>query len=193
MLERAAMDTFLLSMVLTFLIALGGREQLVVGQFTDAVGRSVPLLLIGIACAAASAGIMAWAGWQIAALLPSRASQMLVAIALAIAAFELAWEVRLKPMKEPTRSFVAIGVVLLVRQLLDAARFVIFALAAAAVYPVTTVLGGALGGAAALALGWFAGASKLEKIPLRYLRLGLAFCSIVAALFIGLNARFAAL
>lgn len=185
------MDTFLLSMLLTFAIALGGREQLVVAQFSDAVGRSVPLLLIGMACAGASAAVMGWAGWSIAALLPDRAADMLVAIALAIAAFELSWEVRLKDMKEPTRSYVAIGVVLLVRQIMDAARFVIFALAAQAIYPVTTILGGAIGGAAAVALGWSIGKRKLESLPLRALRLLLAFGSIIAALFIGLNARYA--
>ena len=108
------MDSFLLTLLLTFTIALGGRDQLIVGQFSDAVGRSVPLLL--------------------------------VAIALAIAAFELGWEVRLKPMKEPTRSYVAIAVVLLARQISDAARFVIFAFAAQAVYPVTTIIGGAITG-----------------------------------------------
>ena len=184
------MDTFMLSLLLTFAIALGGREQLVVGQFSDAVGRSVPLLLIAIGCAAASATVMAWAGWSIASLLPDRAADMLVAIALAIAAFELSWEVRLKDMKEPTRSYVAIGVVLLFRQLGDAARFVIFALAAQAIYPVTTLIGGAMGGAAAVALGWFAGKERLRKLPLRYLRLGLAFGAIIAALFIGLGARY---
>ncbi|MFL0355697.1 hypothetical protein ACI5KX_04395 [Erythrobacter sp. GH1-10] len=185
------MDSFLLTLLLTFTIALGGRDQLIVGQFSDAVGRSVPLLLVGMACAMASAAVMAWAGWSIAALLPSRAADMLVAIALAIAAFELGWEVRLKPMKEPTRSYVAIAVVLLARQISDAARFVIFAFAAQAVYPVTTIIGGALGGAAAIALGWFAGQAALETFPLRYLRFALALCSIVAALFIGLNARYA--
>lgn len=185
------MDTFLLTMLLTFAIALGGRDQLIMGQFSDAVGRSVPLIVVGMACAVASAGIAAAAGWSIASLLPARAEDMLVALALAIAAFELSWGVKLKAMREPTRSFVAIAAVLLVRQLGDGARFVIFAFAAQAVYPVTTILGGALGGAAAIALGWFVGRQGLEKIPLRYVRLALAFGLIVAALFIGLNARYA--
>ncbi|WP_152435463.1 TMEM165/GDT1 family protein [Erythrobacter sp. THAF29] len=185
------MDTFLISMLLTFAIALGGREQLVVAQFSDAVGRSVPLLLTGIACAAVSAGVMGWAGWSVAAMLPDRAADMLVAIALAIAAFELSWEVKLKDMKEPTRSYVAIAVVLFVRQAMDAARFVIFALAAQAVYPVTIIIGGALGGAAAVALGWMLGKRKIKRLPLRAIRLLFAFITIVSALFIGLSARYA--
>lgn len=185
------MDTFMLSMLLVFVIALGGREQLIVGQFSDQVGRSVPLLLTAMACAGASAVVMGWAGWNIAAMLPGRAAEMLVAIALAIAAFELSWEVKLRDMKEPTRSYVAIAAVLFVRQAMDAARFAIFALAAMAVYPVTTILGGALGGAAAVGFGWYLGKRKLERAPLRAIRLFFAFCSIIAALFIGLNARYA--
>jgi putative Ca2+/H+ antiporter (TMEM165/GDT1 family) len=184
------MDAFLLCLVLTFAIALGGREQLLVAQFAQMLGRSLPLLLTGMACAALSAGAMAWAGASLAALLPQRAADMLVAFALASAALELAWPVKLKPMAEPTRSLVAIGVVVLARQLGDAARFTVFAFAASAVYPETALIGGALGGGAAVASGWFAGLAQLQKLPLRYLRLALAACLVVAAGVIGLNARY---
>ena len=183
------MDSFLITMLLVFAIALGGREQRIVAQFSDAVGRSTPLMLTAIGCAVASACVMGWAGWSLAAMLPDRAADMLVAIALAIAAFELGWAVKLKPMKEPTRSFVAIAAVLFVRQLGDAARFVVFAYAAQAVYPVTTMIGGALGGAAAVGLGWMAGLERLERVPLRAIRMAMAFALIVAALLIGMNAR----
>jgi putative Ca2+/H+ antiporter (TMEM165/GDT1 family) len=133
---------------------------------------------------------MAYAGWSIAGLLPSRAGDMLIAIALTMAGLELFWPVRLKPMKEPTRSYVAIAAVVFVRQLLDGARFVIFAFAAQAHYPATSALGGALGGAAAIALGWAAGEAALTKIPLRLARAIMGVCLIVAGLLIGLNARF---
>ena len=182
------MDTFLIALLLVFAIALGGRDQLIVGQFTDAVGRSVPLLATGIACAAASAGIMGWAGAQVGALLPPRAADILVSIALLICAADLVWPVRVKPMKEPTRSFVAIAAVLVVRQCMDSARFVIFALAASAVYPGTAAIGGAIGGAAAIALGWAAGKERLEQWPLRRLRLVLAAGLIPAAFIIGFDA-----
>ena len=187
------MDAFMFTLLLVFVIAFGGRDQLVIAQFSDAVGRSVPLLVLGMGCAAASAAVMAYAGWSIAALLPSRAADMLVAIALGIAAVELSWRVRLKDMKEPTRSYVAIGAVLLVRQLSDAARFIVFAFAAEAVYPAFTIVGGALGGAAAVALGRFVGKKKLERFPLYPVRFTMGLCLIVAALFIGLNARYATL
>lgn len=185
------MDAFLLTLILTFTIAMGARDQMIVAQFSDAAGRNGPMLVLGMACAAASAAVMGLAGWSIAAMLPSRAADMLVAFALVAAGFELLFPVRLKDMKEPTRSYVAIGAVLFVRQLMDGARFVVFAFAAQAVYPLATIIGGTLGGAAAIALGWYAGKRKLEAFPLRWARTGLGVCLIVSAIFIGLNARFA--
>ncbi|WP_390583867.1 hypothetical protein [Erythrobacter sp. MTPC3] len=187
------MDAFLFTLILTFAIALGGRDQLIVGQFTDAAGHNGPMLLLGMGCAAASAAVMGFAGWSIAAMLPSRAADMLVAFALAAAGVELLFEVRLKDMKEPTRSYVAIAAVLFVRQLMDGARFVVFAFAAQAVYPLVTIIGGALGGAAAVALGWYASKRRLEAFPLRWIRTGFGACLIVAAIYIGLNARFSPL
>ena len=75
-------------------------------------------------------------------------------------------------------------------QLGDAVRFVIFAFAAEAVYPTTAMIGGAIGGVAAVALGWSMGLAKMQKLPLRAIRMTLAFCLFVAALMIGLNARY---
>lgn len=187
------MDGFLLSLLLVFALALGGRDQWLVAHWVAALGKSLPLLLIGIITAALSAGLMAWVGAEFAALLPRRAAQMLIAFALAIAAFELAWPVRVEAPREPTRSLGAIGIVLLARQMGDGARFAVFALAAWASLPMTAALGGALGGAGAIALGWAVGASDLSRWPLRTVRRVLAGCLFVAGLFIGLNARFAAL
>lgn len=188
------MDSFLLTLLLVFAIALGGRDQLLVAQLSDSLAkgdqRPVPLLALGLSCAAISAAALAVAGWSLAEILPARAADMLVAFALAAAAIELAWPIRLKPVKEPTRSLGAIGIVLLARQIGDGARFVIFALAAEATYPLVTIIGGAIGGGAAITLGWFVGKSQIEKFPLYYLRLGFAVFLILAALLIGLNARY---
>ena len=184
------MDAFLLALILTFLIALGGREQMIVAQFSSATDRNLPLLLIATGCALATAAVMAYAGAAIAAILPRRAAEMLVAFALVAGAVELFWPVKIKPMKEPTRSYVAIGAVLVFRQMQDAARFVIFALAAWAVYPTTAFIGGALAGIAAVVLGWSLGVETLQRLPLRAIRIGFGLCMIVAGVMIGLNARF---
>lgn len=186
------MDGFLLALLLTFVLALGGRDQGLVAQWSDALGQSKALLLVAVLCAVLSAAAMAWIGSGFAALLPRRAGQMLIAFALALAAIELAWPVRTTPPREPTRSLGAVGIVLLARQIGDGARFAVFALAAWAHWPAAAALGGALGGAGALALGWSVGAQRLARWPLRPLRLVLAAGLMIAALFTGLNARFAA-
>ncbi len=185
------MDTFLFALLLVFAVSLGGRDQLVVARLSDALEQSWPLLAVGGLVSLVSAAVMTFAGATLAEILPPRAADMLVAFALAIAAFELFWPVRLKPMEEPTRSLAAAAIVLLARQLGDAARFVVFAFAAEATYPVVTVIGGAIGGVAALTLGWMMGAELERKFPLRPIRLGLGACLIVAAFVIGLNARYA--
>lgn len=186
------MDGFLLTLLLVFALAMGGRDQWLVGQWSDALGRSTPLLLTALATSALAAAAMAWIGTEFAALLPRRVGQMLVAFALAVAAVELALPVRLKEPQEPTRSLGAIAIVLLARQLGDAARFAVFALAAWAALPLTAGLGGALAGMAAVALGWGLGAEALARWPLRMVRQGLAAGLLIAAVFIGLNARYAA-
>ncbi len=184
------MDGFLLALLLVAALACGGRDQRMVARWADSLGRSNRLLALAVLCAGLSAGVMAWAGAQFAALLPPRAAQMLVAFAFGLAAAELAMPVRLKEPKEPTRSLAALAIVLLARQLGDGARFAVFALAAWTLWPVTAGLGGAIGGAAAAGLGWAVGAQALARWPLRPLRIALAVCLAVAALFIGIDARF---
>ncbi|MGB3471067.1 MAG: hypothetical protein WBA51_09625 [Erythrobacter sp.] len=199
--EMHTMDSFMFCLMLVALIALGGREQMLVAQLSDTladrtdgdVRRPMPLLVLGIACACATAAVMAYAGMTIADILPQRAAQMLVAFALAIAAFELAWPAKVKRAAEPTRSLGAIGLVLLWRQLGDAARFVVFAFAAEATYPLTAFVGGALGGAVAVLAGWSMGAAQLARFPLRYVRLALGVALFLTAIFIGLNARYSGL
>jgi putative Ca2+/H+ antiporter (TMEM165/GDT1 family) len=186
------MDGFLLALVLVFALALGGRDQWLVARWVEALGQGLPLLLTAIACSVLSAAAMAWVGAEFAALLPRRAAKMLVAFALGLAALELAMPIKAQTPREPTRSLGAIAIVLLARQIGDGARFVVFALAAWANLPLAAGLGGALGGAAAVTLGWSVGAAGLARWPLRAVRWTLAAGLLVAALFIGLNARFAA-
>lgn len=186
------MDGFLLSLLLVFALATGGRDQWLVAHWADALGQSTQLLAVAVLSACLAAAAMAWIGAEFAAMLPRRAAQMLVAFAMAIAAFELAWPVRVKQPQEPTRSFPAIAIVLLARQIGDGARFGVFALAAWTAWPLTAGLGGALGGAAAVGVGWAAGARAIAGWPLRIIRGALAAGLGVAAIFMGLDARFAA-
>ncbi|MEL7188360.1 MAG: hypothetical protein AAGK17_02315 [Pseudomonadota bacterium] len=184
------MDAFMFTMLLVFVCVQGARDQMLIAQLSDAFDRAFPILFFGVVCAATSAMLLAFAGATIAHILPTRASEMLVAFSLVAAAIELCWPVTIKRIKEPTRSSFAIAIVTILRQLGDGPRFIIFAFAAYAHYAPAAGIGGGLGGAAALALAWFIGERKLSRIPFKYLRPFLGACLFVAGLFIGLNARF---
>ncbi|WP_379922440.1 hypothetical protein [Erythrobacter sp. R86502] len=184
------MDSFLLAFLLSFVLAMGGRDQWMVAHWADGLNQSAALLAVALLCAGLSAAVMAWVGAEFAALLPRRAAQMLVAFALLIAAAELALPVRFRQPREPTRSLGAIGIVLAARQVGDAARFAVFALAAWATLPAAAALGGALGGGAAVAFGWYGGAANLARLPLPMVRRVLAAGLFATAIIIGLNARF---
>lgn len=184
---------FLLSLVLVFAIAAGGRDSHVMAGLSDGLGRAPLLLATGIGCALASAALMAWLGATFAAMLPYTAAQMLVAFALCLAALELVLPLRIKQPAEPTRSLGAIALVLLARQIGDAARFIIFALAALAHFPAFSALGGGIAGAGALALAWSQGADGMARLRPSLWRRVLAVCLFVAAILLGVNARYGSL
>lgn len=181
------MATFLLALVAVFAVSLGGRDQLLVARLAERLGSSGSLTAVAALASSASAVGMAAVGLGMALVLPGAAADMLVAIALLLAVVELAWERGNKPPKEPPRSLFAVFVVLLARQLGDAARFCVFAFAAGGSAWLAGA-GGALGGTAALGLAVPLG-SEIERWPLRALRLALAGVLLAAALATGLAAR----
>lgn len=183
------MSGFFLAFLAAALLSLGARDQLLVARLAAVRKGGAGLLPVIVLVTALSSGVMAWGGSVVAAMLPPAAKSMLVAFALGAAAFELAWQRKQKVPREPTHSHVALFVVLLARQLGDAARFAVFALAAATGVPVLTALGGWLGGTAALCLAVFAADEMADPGRLRPMRLVLAAVCAIAALVIGLGAR----
>lgn len=181
------MSSFLFGFALVLLVSLGARDQLLVARLA---GRTGPgLLVAGALAATASAFLMAWAGQWIAVQLFPEAGKMLVAIALMVAAVELAWPMRREVPREPTHSIFAAFVVLLARQVSDAGRFLVFAVSAWTALPWHSAVGGALGGTGALVLGWTMGNALETSLPLRWIRLALAAVLFLAALRIGLGVR----
>ncbi|MBD59229.1 MAG: hypothetical protein CL808_03795 [Citromicrobium sp.] len=180
------MSSFLFGFAAALLLTIGARDQLLVARLSRSLGGVI--LFAGLLAAVFTAGLMAMAGDVIAGLLPAAAKQMLVAIALAVAAVELFWPTREKTPKEPTRSPFATFVVLLARQWGDAARFLLFALAAATALPAYVAAGGAVGAGLALAGGWALG-EELDALPLRVLRLAMGAIVLLAGLVLGLGAR----
>lgn len=181
------MAAFLLALVAVLAVSLGGRDQLLVARLAERLGKGGGLLAVGFLASTITALLMAAAGLAMALLLPGAAADMLVAIALLFAAVELAWQRGTKLPEEPTRSLFATFVVLLARQLGDAARFCVFAFAAGGSAWLAGI-GGALGGTAALALG-IALAGELAGWPLRLIRLVLAGVLLITAVGVGLTAR----
>lgn len=181
------MDEFLLALVAVFAVSLGGRDQMLVARLADRLGKSGGLLATGALASTVSAVAMAAAGLAMALVLPPAAADMLVAFALVFAAIELAWQHKSRLPDEPTASLFATFIVLLARQLGDAARFCVFALGAGGSAWLAAG-GGALGGAAALALGIAMGAG-LSAWPLRAIRLALAAVLFVAGIALALAVR----
>ena len=182
------MTSFMFAMVASFLAATGSRDQLLVAHLRERLGGSYALLLLVVATAIVSAFIAAWFGSTLAGQLSSDAATMFVAIAMLLAAVECAWPNRARKPREPTRSLGAIGIVLFLRQLTDASRFLIAAFAAALASPMLAASGGAIGGSAAVGLGWFLG-ERLEHLPLPAIRLCLAALLLLLAIWLGLTAR----
>lgn len=181
------MSSFLFGFALVLLVSIGARDQLLVARLA---GRTGPGLLVA-ACVSAtlSACIMAWGGDYIAAMLFPAAKHMLTAMALLVAAGELAWPIRDKVVAEPTHSIFAALLVLSARQIGDASRFLVFALAAATASPVLVAAGGSLGGIVAMALAWVTGPELERALPLRPIRIVLAFVTLSAAILLALGAR----
>lgn len=183
------MTSLLFAMVASFCAATGARDQVLVARLAGVLGGSNALLGVALASSAATAGIAAWFGARLAETMSESAATMFVAIALLLAAFECAWPNREKPPSEPTRSHGAIAIVLFARQLTDASRFLVAAFAVVfASWPLAG-LGGAIGGGAAVSVGWAMGSALERRLPLRAIRIGLAMVLFVLASITGLSAR----
>ena len=168
---------------------MGGRDQRLTAALADKLGPSTGLLLTGWLVCALTAGVAAVVGAAMAGLLPPPAKQMLAAIALAVAAAEMAWPRAEREPEEPTRSLAAYGIVLAARQIGDGPRFLIFAIAAATSAPVWAATGGAIGAAAALTLAWSLADALFLRLPIKAMRYAIAGLLLLAGAVIAISAR----
>ncbi len=182
------MSAFFLAWLAVAACSIGARDQLLVARLAGQGRGPSALLTIALVAATISACIMGYAGSTLSALLPPAAKQMLIAFALIAAAVELFRPVLPSYPAEPTRSLFALSVVLVARQLGDAARFCVFAFAAASGSAPLATLGGALGSAAALALA-VSVRDDLAAWPLVAIRRTLAAMIAIAAIYLALGAR----
>ena len=189
------MTAFFLSFLAAMILCAAGRDGVRVARLAAGSGPATglgaaPGLMIAIWLGAlAASALAAGAGAWLAPQMPGPAREMMVALALGLAAVEL---LVLKPGRapaEPTRSTGAILIVLASAQITDSARLVIAALAVLTREPWLVAAGGTLGSGAALTLTALAGGEWERRLPLRALAIGLAALLLLAALIIGFSVR----
>jgi len=157
------MNVTLWALLGAFLSSLGGRDQILVAGLTARLGRHAGLLLLAVATGLLASAAAAWASGALGQLVSRHAAMVLAAMALGIAGLESLLLPARFSAKEPTRSFFAAGLVLSMHQWLDATRFLVLALALATQAPVQAAVGGTMGTALAMALGWNAGEAMLDN------------------------------
>ena len=153
------MAGFLFGLLAALITGVGARDQALIAGLSERQGARPAVLLIGLVCAVLSSAAAGWAGQISAPLLVPAARTWLVAMATGLAALEMLFLRPARKPAEPTNSLGAFAAVLLAQQLTDAARLLIFALAAASSVPPLAALGGGIGSAVTLITGWSAGAA----------------------------------
>ena len=183
------MPSFFLALLGAALASFAGRDQRLVAQLSAKLGASGVLLAVAWISAIATTSLAAVAGVAVATILPPAAKTMLAAIALVLGGLELAWPWKVREPAEPTRSMLAILIVLASQQIGDGVRFLVLAVAVATGNPLLAAVGGALGSGAVLTVGWATGRELERALPLRTLRLCAAGLLVVTGIIIGLSAR----
>ncbi len=159
---------------------IGARDQVLIAALTARNGRRWAVLPMALCVAWLSTFAAVWAAGLVAGQLNNRAGLLLAALALTLAALELAILAPRKAPEEPTRSLGAATLVLAATQITDATRFLIFAIAIAAEAPRQALLGGALGSMVVVAAGWLGG-EDLLGLRLKPVRRGLAAVLVLVA------------
>jgi hypothetical protein len=183
------LPSFFLALLAAAATTLAGRESVRVARLSVALGAGISLLTACWLACAIGCGLAAWLGTRIAEQLAPEAKAMLVAIALLLAACELALLRPRRAPAEPTRSFGAIVLVLGAAQLTGAAGFLVLALAAVAPLPELSAFGGTLGAGAALTAAWSMGREWEARVPIALFRWTVATLLLLAAAITGLSAR----
>lgn len=148
------MIAFYLAFLAVLLSGLGARDQVTVAMQSRVHGTRLPVLVLALSVSILSAAFAGWAAMLVAPLMAPAARVFLCAMAVTFAGVESLVIAPRGAGREPGPSFALFGLTLLVHQLTDAARFIVFGIAVAAQAPVTATGGGALGGMVLVAAAW---------------------------------------
>ncbi len=147
------MIAFVAGMGLAAVLGLRGADRALLAALDRAGFAWDPPVAVAVLTGGLTAGIMAWAGAQAAAL-AGEGVRWIAGAVFAAALLRFAIPRRPVVLREPTRSVFAFGLVLAMLQIADATRLAVFALAALTRDPLLAACGAFLG--APIALGRFA-------------------------------------
>ncbi len=150
------MTGILFTLLAVILAGLGGRDQATVAALAERQGRRPGLLAVAIAASLITAAIASWAAFALIPTLTGKVRLIPAALALGLAGAEMLILSPPRKPSEPTRSLGAAALVLLAQQMVDSARFLVFAIAVATAAPLLAGIGGAVGGAVSLTAAWLA-------------------------------------
>lgn len=148
------MPAFYLTLVAVLLAGIGARDQVTIAGLAGRQGQRPGVLIVALLCAALTAGFAAWAAGVLLAELPPPARTIFAAIALGMAGLESLVLVPRRDPREPTQSLGALALVLLMHQVTDAARFLVFGMGVGFASPPAAGAAGVLGGCALVAAAW---------------------------------------
>jgi putative Ca2+/H+ antiporter (TMEM165/GDT1 family) len=184
------MEALLSALLAAALAELGDRSQWLALALALHFRRD-GAVLAGIALAAiANAAISAVAGTMVAPIMPREGATLMLALALASAAFTLAMRTKAPPALDSWRigAFGSSFALFFVTGLGDKTQFLTFAIAARTGMPVLTAMGAALGVIAMSMAAVIGGRSLLNIFSARALRLGAAALMALLASIAAVNA-----
>ncbi|MCT2398058.1 hypothetical protein [Novosphingobium mangrovi (ex Huang et al. 2023)] len=149
------MPAFYLTLIAVLLAGIGARDQITVASLSIRQGQRPGALIVALLSAIATAGFAAWAAGIVLAELPPPARTIFAAIALGMAGVESLLLVPRRNPREPTNSLGALLLVLVMHQVTDAARFLVFGMGVGFAAPIASGVAGALGGCVLVAFAWF--------------------------------------
>lgn len=148
------MPAFYLTLLAVLLVGFGARDQVTIAALALRQGQRPANLLVGLVTMALVTVAVVFAAKLMLAELPPPARAIFVAIALGMAGLESLVLVPRHDPKEPTNSLGALGFVLLVHQVTDSARFLVFGMGVGMAAPYASGAAGLIGGAALVAFAW---------------------------------------
>ncbi len=148
------MIPFYLTFIAVLLSGIAARDQVTVASQSRAHGRRGLSLAIAVLVSILSAALAGWAAQMIVPLMAPAARVFLCAMAIGFAGLESLVIAPRRAGSDPGPSLGMFGLTLLVHQLTDAARFIVFGIAVAAQAPITAAGGGALGGIVLVGAAW---------------------------------------